>query len=138
MFDGIEFRKNNYTEIFLDEELMENQPMVGISYEMDEETKKIIKSLKLTDKQKRNLFEKVKSFGDNISILKITRIDNLSLNWIPSFRSAILIVNSKDRKFYYNIGEKIAYNLDDGKSVQTLELKSKFYLIIFANSNMIV
>lgn len=136
-FDNIKFRKNNYTEIFLDEELMEKKPLVGISYQVDKETIKIIKDLDFTDSQKENLFNFVKDFGTNISILKIIKIDNLCLGWIPSFRSAILIVNRKKEKFYYDIENKIVYNLKNKEKEFYLDLKSKYYLIIFANKNMI-
>ena len=136
-FDNIKFRKNNYIEIFLDEELMEKEPLVGISYQVDKETIKIIKDLDFTDSQKENLFNFVKDFGTNISILKIIKIDNLCLGWIPSFRSAILIVNRKKEKFYYDIENKIVYNLNNKEEEFYLDLKSKYYLIIFANKNMI-
>jgi len=136
-FDKINFRKNNYTEIFLDEELMEKEPLVGISYQIDKETQKILNNLDFTDSQKENLFNFVKIFGTNITILKITKIDNLCWGLIPSFRSAILIVDSKNKKYYYDIGQKISYNLDNKEKEYYLDLNSKFYLIIFANKNMI-
>ena len=125
-FDNINFRKNNYADIFLDEELMEDKPVVGISYEIDEETKNNINELKFTETQMNNFFELVKPFGTNLSFLKITKIDNLCLDWIPSFRSAILVVNTKKAKFYYNIGEKILYNLETKKKVTYLDCQSKY------------
>ena len=136
-FDNLTFRKNNYTELFLDEELMGKERVVGVSYQIDKETTKIINDLNFKEIEKENLFDFVKNFGTNIDILKITKIDNLTLGWIPSFRSAILIVNRKKNKFYYDIQKKISYNLLNKEEEPNLDLKSKFFLLIFANKNMI-
>ena len=141
-FDKISFRKNNYTDLLLDEELMGNEPIIGISYKIDKRTQKIIQDLKFTNKEISYLFKRIENFGTNLAILKIIQIDN-NLVLVPSFRSVILFVNEKNdgnkknEKYYYDIDKKEAYNLETGIKSHYFDLKSKCYLIIFANSNMI-
>lgn len=138
-FDTNTFRKNNYIELLLDEELMENNTsIVGISYKINARTKNLLKEINLNDDELKNFLELIQEFGDNLSILSVEKIDHFGWDWIPSFRCAILAIDKNNNKIYFDIKNKISYRLSDKQEIEDLNLKSKFYLIIFANSKMIV
>ena len=138
-FDNINFRKNNYIELLLDEELMENNTsIVGISYKRDLRTKNFLKEINLKDNELNNFLELIKVFGDNLSILSVEKINNFALDWIPSFRCAILAIDENNNKIYFDVKNKVLYRLSDRTKIEGLDVKSKIYIIIFANSKMIV
>ena len=133
------FRKNNYIELLLDEELMENNTsIVGVSYKIDSRTKNLLKEINLNNNELNNFLELIKVFGDNLSILSVEKINNFAWDWIPSFRCAILAIDKYNNKFYFDIKNKVLYRLSDKIELEELNVKSKFYLVIFANSKMIV
>ena len=136
-FDKIKFRKNNYQELLLDEELIENQPIIGISYQIDKDTKNLLKEINFDKNELNNFFELVKHFGNNLKILKITKIDDLGLNWVPSFRCAILAIDKKRNKIYRDNLNKKKYNLKNKEEIDSLDIDSDFYMIIFISSKMI-
>ena len=138
-FDNNIFRKNNYIELLLDEELMENNTsIVGVSYKIDSRTKNLLKEINLNNNELKNFKELIKVFGDNLSILSVEKINNFAWDWIPSFRCAILAIDKYNNKFYFDIKNKVLYRLSDKIELEELNVKSKFYLVIFANSKMIV
>ena len=136
--DKIQFRKYNYSELLLDEELMKEQksPIIGISFQVDEETERYLNDLHLTKGEKKNFNELVSHFGDNLSILSITKINDLGLNWIPSYRCAILI-KDQNKNIYYDIKDRKMYNLKTKKIVPRNAPTSDYYLIIFIDSNLL-
>ena len=137
-YDKVSFRENNYTELLLDEELMEKEnPIIGISYKIDAKTKNLLKLINFTNQELKNLFELVKEFGDNLSILKVIEINDFALNWIPSFRCAIVAVDGVN-KIYYDIKENVSYKLSTNTKIKILNvMNTNFYMIIFTNSKMI-
>ena len=137
-FDKVDFRKNNYIELLLDEELMENDTsIVGISYKIDTKTKNLLKEINLSSIELKNFLDLIKVFGDNLSILSVTKINDFGWDWVPSFRCALLAIDNNNTKIYFDIKNKISYRLNDKKEMNNLDLKSTFYMIIFANSKMI-
>ena len=115
-FDNLDFRKNNYKELLLNEELMENNnSIIGVSYQVDSNTKKLLQTINMSQTEKKNLFNFVKDFGNELSILSVIQIDNLSLNWKPSFRCAILEVDENNNKYYYDTSQKKLYSLQNKK-----------------------
>ena len=138
-FDNNIFRKNNYIELLLDEELMENNTsIVGVSYKIDARTKNLLKEINLNNNELKNFLELIKVFGDNLSILSVEKINNFALDWIPSFRCAILAIDENNNKIYFDVKNKVLYRLSDRTKIEGLDVKSKIYIIIFANSKMIV
>ena len=137
-FDKTQFRKSNYQELLLDEELIENENIIGISYTIDNSTNSLLKKINLSEVEKRNFIDLVKHFGENLKILSVTLIKDLSLDWIPSFRCAVLTVDKKKNKFYYDIANKKLYNLKTKKETENFNTNSDCYMVIFSKSNMIV
>ena len=136
-FDKIQFRKNNYQELLLDEELMENQPIIGISYQIDNNTKNLLKEINFNTTELNNFYELVKHFGNNLKILKVTKIDDIGANWVPSFRCAILAIDKKRNKIYLDNLNKKKYNLKNKEEIDSLDIYSDFYMIVFISSKMI-
>ena len=138
-FDNLDFRKNNYKELLLNEELMENNnSIIGVSYQVDSNTKQLLQKINMSQTEKKNLFNLVKDFGNELSILSVIQIDNLSFNWKPSFRCAILEVDENNNKYYYDTSQKKLYSLQTKKEKTNLSIESTFYMIIFVNSKLIV
>ena len=139
MFVIFDFRKNNYKELLLNEELMENNnSIIGVSYQVDSNTKQLLQKINMSQTEKKNLFNLVKDFGNELSILSVIQIDNLSFNWKPSFRCAILEVDENNNKYYYDTSQKKLYSLQTKKEKTNLSIESTFYMIIFVNSKLIV
>ena len=69
--------------------------------------------------------------------MSVTKINDLSFNWVPSFRCAVLTIDNKNNKFYYDIANKKLYNLKTKEETENFNIKSDCYMIIFVKSNMI-
>ena len=118
-------------------ELMENQPIIGISYQIDNNTKNLLKEINFNTTELNNFYELVKHFGNNLNILKITKIDDIGANWVPSFRCAILAIDKKRNKIYLDNLNKKKYNLKNKEEIDSLDIYSDFYMIVFISSKMI-
>ena len=115
----------------------ENQKIIGLSYLVDKQTKKIISDLNFKTTEKENLFSCMKNYNDEPRILKIIKLDGfLSLNF-HNYDCCILQVNSKGEKFFIDVQSKVSRSLKDKKVTKSIEFDSEYYLIKFAAKNMI-
>ena len=96
-----------------------------------------MKEIDLSQVELNNFLELINVFGDNLSILSVTKINNFAWDWIPSFRCAIISIDNNNNKIYFNIKKKILYRLSDKKKIENINYQAKFYMIIFTKSKMI-
>ena len=116
---------------------MEGEPIIGISYEVDDETKKLLGVLKFSQTELNNLYELVKDFGEHLSILKITELQGIFTSWELTYRCSIIAVDRNNKKIFYDMKNVKSYTLNLKEEVTSLDIMSKYYLIIFTNKIMI-
>ena len=112
--------------------------IVGISYVVDNETKKLIKKIQFTVNELSNLKEiMTKYYHDNIDILKIVKLEGIiSLN-IPDYDCCILQLDKKGEKFFIDLKLNTSYSLKNKKPKTNIELIGDYYLIKFTSTSMI-
>ena len=114
-----------------------NEKIVGVSYIIDKDTKKLIKDLNFQKKEKENLFELMKSYTKNAGILKIIKLNGITSINIPNYDCCILQNNEKDEKIFIDIKKKVSYSLKNKTEKKSIDFEGDFYLIKFANKNLI-
>ena len=113
------YEKNNWKKYkirkkVIHEELIKEvkKDIIGISYFKDIKTQNIINSLNFTDAEMTNLFKYMEFFGNNLDILKITKIKEFSFDLRPNYDCAIIEVN-KNGKFFIDFNNNISKSLND-------------------------
>ena len=136
---------NNFRYFEIESQLIQEYSMnkiknkiVGISYIVDNETKKLIKEIQFTVNELSNLKEiMTKYYHDNIDILKIVKLEGIiSLN-IPDYDCCILQLDKKGEKFFIDLKLNISYSLKNKKPKTNIELIGDYYLIKFTSSSLI-
>ena len=116
-----------------------NEKIVGISFLIDNETKKLKEKIQFSQTELRNLKDLMnKNYHSNIDILKIIKLEGIiSLN-IPDYDCCILQVNKNGDKFFVDLKEKISYSLKNkSKKYTNIDIDGDYYLIKFISTSMI-
>ena len=116
-----------------------NEKIVGISFLIDNETKKLKEKIQFSQTELRNLKDLMnKNYHSNIDILKIIKLEGIiSLN-IPDYDCCILQVNKNGDKFFVDLKEKISYSLKiKSKKYTNIDIDGDYYLIKFISTSMI-
>ena len=134
-----ELRNNEIEDNVIQDYLMdkEKEKIVGLSFKIDNETKKILKDLNFKKTELKNLYSFMKYYSDNPGILKIIELEKgfVSVD-IPNYDCCILQVDSNNNKLFFDINKENIYQLKD-KSKINHNLEGNYYLIKFINKNMI-
>jgi hypothetical protein len=71
-----DFRKNEIEEKLIEEEIMneKNDNIVGITYLVDQNTKKYLKDIEFKEIELKNLYSLMNYYSNDLQILKIVRI----------------------------------------------------------------
>ena len=134
------FRNYEIIENSVEEYLMnqEKEEIIGISYIIDEETKKAKSELNFSEEELKNLYYFMNNYNYNVEILKIIKLNQFIISDIPNYDCCILQINEKKEKIYIDIKNKIKYSLKTKVQMDTkIEENGEFYLIKFINKNMI-
>ena len=132
-----DFRNNEIEEKLIEEELMckENEDIVGISYLVDKETKSILKKINLSSKEKKNLLDLMRFYGNDLEIIKAVKLNSISF-YIPNYDCAIILV-TKNYKALYDVKNKQSYSLSDKTKSNSIRIDGEFYLIKLAPKSML-
>ena len=135
-----EFRNHEIESQFIQEySMLEiNEKIVGISFLVDNETKKLKEIIQFSPSELRNLKDLMKkNYHSNIDILKIIKLDGIiSLN-MPDYDCCILQVNESGDKFFIDLNAKISYSLKSKTKKYNIDLGGDYYLIKFISAKMI-
>ena len=81
----------------------ESEKIVGVSYFVDKETKKLIKEFDFKNKEKENLFGLMKEINNYTAILKIIRLNGFNSANIPNYDCCILQINKNNEKIFIDV-----------------------------------
>ena len=136
--------ENNQNKLYfikekvIQENLMneETEDIIGVSLSIDKETKNEKEIIQFTQIELENLMKHMNYFGENLEILKISKLNNFSFNLQPNYDCAVIEVN-EDSKNYVDITNHKSYSLLNNEPYFKVGLSSQFYIIKFINKNMI-
>ena len=134
-----DFRNNEIEEKLIEEEIMNEKKddIVGISYLVDQNTKKYLKIIEFTEVELQNLYSLMNNYSNDLAILKVIQLKTITLNEIPNFDCAIISVN-KGLKTLIDLNNNSSYLLSNKNQIINKILIGAYYLIKFIPKSMIL
>ena len=134
-----DFRNNEIEEKLIEEEIMNEKKddIVGISYLVDQNTKKYLKIIEFTEVELQNLYSLMNNYSNDLAILKVIQLKTITLNEIQNFDCAIISVN-KGLKTLIDLNNNSSYLLSNKKQIINKILIGAYYLIKFIPKSMIL
>ena len=117
----------------------EDEKIIGITFIVDDETKKILNTLNFENNELKNLYNLMGKYNKNVNILKIIKLSNKNMLDSPNYDCCILQINSKKDKYYFDLQSNHLISLKDLSWIKITKINSEddFYLIKFTIKNMI-
>ena len=109
--------------------------IVGVSFLVDQNTKNYLNNIKFTKDELQNLYSLMNNYSEDLEILKIIQLSNISTDEVPNYDCAIISVNN-NLKALIDIKNKTSYLLTDKKQKNYI-LFGTYYLIKFIPKHMI-
>ena len=134
-----DFRNNEIEEKLIEEEIMNEKKddIVGISYLVDQNTKKYLKIIEFTEVELQNLYSLMNNYSNDLTILKVIQLKTITLNEITNFDCAIISVN-KGLKTLIDLNNNSSYLLSNKNQIINKILIGAYYLIKFIPKSMIL
>ena len=135
-----DFRKFAIEDALVHEYSMKNEKnIVGISFLIDNETKKIIDTLSFGDDELYNLYRFMEKYNNNLEILKIIKLSEEKKKSLdhPNYDCCLIQVNQNKEKFFIDTKSKKVYSLKNIDIYSKLDLSLDIFLIKFITKTMI-
>lgn len=131
-FRNYEIREKTIQEYLMNQE---NEDIAGISYIVDNETKKYLKDIKFSKEELETLFILMNFYNNDLDILKIIKLKYICSNDIQNYDCALISIKGKE-KYFIDMNKKNSYLLSENKLFDYIFF-GEFYLIKFAPKKII-